>query len=103
MAQAAEMGDTGAVHALTDVGRWLGRGVANLILMFDPRQVVVGGAAAAAGPILFSAAREVVAEAMSGSTFRPEIPIEPAEFGAWSGAVGAALAGRRVHNGSHDW
>ena len=103
LAQAAELGDTGAVHALTEAGRWLGRGVANLILMFDPRRVVVGGAAAAAGPILFSAAREVVTGAMSGSALRPEVPIAPAQFGAWSGAVGAALAGRRVHNGSHDW
>jgi hypothetical protein len=31
---------------------------------------------------------------------RPEVPaVEPARFGSWSGAVGAALAGRQVHNG----
>lgn len=103
LALAAAAGDVGAVRALSEAGRWLGRGVANLILLLDPRRVVVGGAAAAAGPILFSAAREAVTAAMSGSAFRPEVPIEPARFGAWSGAVGAALAGRRVHNGSNEW
>ncbi|MEX1005075.1 MAG: ROK family protein [Acidimicrobiia bacterium] len=103
LALAAEAGDVGAVRALSEAGGWLGRGIANLILMLDPRRVVVGGAAAAAGPILFSAARQVVAAAMSGSAFRTEVPIVPARFGTWSGAVGAALAGRRVHNGRDEW
>lgn len=103
LAAAAAAGDSEAVKALAAAGRWLGTGVANLILMLDPRMVVVGGAAAAAGPILFSSAREVVAAVMSGSAFRPEVPIEPARFGAWSGAVGAALAGGHVHNGRDEW
>ena len=103
LAGAAESGDVEAVRALTETGTWLGRGIANLILTLDPRRIVVGGAASAAGPILFSAAREVVTDAMSGSAFRPEVPIEPAGFGVWSGAVGAALAGRHVHNGRDDW
>ena len=103
LAMAAAAGDVGAVEALSEAGRWLGRGLANVILLLDPRRVVVGGAAAAAGPILFSTAREVVTNAMSGSGIRPQVPIEPARFGVWSGAVGAALAGRRVHNGHNDW
>lgn len=103
LAAAAAAGDAGAVDALTRAGTWLGRGIANLILTLDPRRVIVGGAASAAGPVLFAAARDLVAEAMSGSAFRPEVPIVPARFGGWSGAMGAALAGRHVHNGRDDW
>lgn len=103
LAHAAAAGDVDAARSLSEAGRWLGKGIANLILMLDPRRVIVGGAAAAAGPGLFSAAQAVVAAAMSGYAFRPEVAIEPARFGTWSGAVGAALAGRRVHNGSNDW
>jgi glucokinase len=103
LAEAAAAGDVAAVRALEEAGRWLGRGIANLILTLDPRRVVVGGAAAAAGPVLFAAARDFVGTAMSGADFRPEVPIEPARFGSWSGAVGAALAGRHVHNGRNDW
>lgn len=103
LAEAAAAGDTRAAEAVSEVGRWLGRGLANLVLALDPARIVLGGAAAAAGRPLFEAAEAVVEEAMSGAAVRPPVPIAPAHFGALSGAVGAALAGRRVHNGVYDW
>lgn len=102
LAAAAAGGDRAALEVVAEVGRWLGRGIANLVLVLDPVRVVIGGAAAAIGEPLLDPSREVLAEAMSGSRVRPEVPIVAARFGALSGAVGAALAGREVQNGVHD-
>lgn len=102
LAAAAEAGDRDALGAVAEVGRWLGRGIANLVLILDPVRVIVGGAAAAIGEPLLEPARRVLAESMSGARVRPEVPIVASRFGSLSGAVGAALAGREVQNGVHD-
>lgn len=103
LVQAASLGDVGAKEALSEVGRWLGRGLVNLVLVLDPDRIVVGGAAAGAGDSLIEPARQVIAEAMSGSAFRTPPQVVSARFDSLSGAVGAALAGRHVHNGVHEW
>lgn len=103
LVQAASLGDVRAKEALSEVGRWLGRGLVNLVLLLDPERIVVGGAAAGAGEFLIEPARQILAASMSGSAFRTPPAVVSARFGSLSGAVGAALAGRRVHNGLHDW
>lgn len=103
LATAAGGGDTRAVAAMNEAGRWLGRGLVNLVLLFDPVRIVIGGAAGTAGGSLLDPARAVLAETMPGASHRPAVSVAPARFGSLSGAVGAALAGRRVHNGRHDW
>ena len=55
---AAAAGDVAARDAVVEAGRWLGRGVANLVAILDPEVVVVGGAAVAVGDVLLAAARE---------------------------------------------
>lgn len=103
LVRAASLGDTRAQEALSEVGRWLGRGLVDLVLLLDPERIVVGGAAVGAGEFLLGPARQILAAAMSGSAFRTPPAVVSAHFGSLSGAVGAALAGRRVHNGAHDW
>ncbi|MEX2278853.1 MAG: ROK family protein [Acidimicrobiia bacterium] len=103
LVQAASLGDIRAKEAVSEAGRWLGRGLVNLVLLLDPDRIVVGGAAAGAGEGLIEPARQILAGAMSGSAFRIPPEVVPARFGSLSGAVGAALAGRRVHNGLYDW
>ncbi len=46
--EAAEQGDLVAVQALQDVAKWLGIGIANLVNVFNPELVVLGGALARA-------------------------------------------------------
>jgi glucokinase len=99
LAEAAAAGDQGATGAIEEAGRWLGRGLANLVLLFDPARIVIGGAAVAAGPPLLATAEAVVRERMSGAPYRRLPAVVPARFGSLSGAVGAALAGREVQNG----
>jgi predicted NBD/HSP70 family sugar kinase len=39
----AEAGDEAAMAAIAEVGRWLGLGIGNLINVFNPQLVVLGG------------------------------------------------------------
>jgi glucokinase len=102
LAKAVAAGDAVAIGAVEEMGRWLGEGLVNLVLMCDPARIVVGGAAVGTGETLLRPARAVLAEFLPGSSFRPAVPVVGAGLGAFSGAVGAALAGRQVHNDAHD-
>lgn len=94
---AAREGDPAAVEIFTAMGRWLGRGIADLAAIIDPSVVVVGGGVSEAGDLLLSPAREAFASALTGRGFRPAAPIRLAALGPDAGLVGAAdLARRRV-------
>ena len=85
----AHGGDLAARAVLERVGRHLGVGISNLVNIFNPEVVVVGGGAVAAGELLLGPARQVVAErALSPS--REVVRIVAAHFGVESGMLGAA-------------
>ncbi len=94
---AAREGDPAAVEIFTDMGRWLGRGIASLAAALDPNVVVIGGGVSEAGELLLRPAQEVFAASLTGRGFRPLAPIRLAALGPDAGLVGAAdLARRRV-------
>jgi glucokinase len=94
---AAREGDPAAVEIFTAMGRWLGRGIADLAAIIDPSVVVVGGGVSEAGDLLLGPARETFAATLTGRGFRPAAPIRLAALGQEAGLVGAAdLARRRV-------
>ena len=85
----AHDGDPAARQVVAHIGSHLGVGIANLVNIFNPEVVVVGGGVIAAGELLLEPARLVVAE----RALRPSrdlVRIEAAAFGAESGMVGAA-------------
>jgi glucokinase len=88
---AAAAGDVAARDAVIEAGRWLGRGVANLVSILDPELIVVGGAAVAVGELLIETAREEAVRFVEGSSHRQPIRIEVAQCGPRAGAIGAAL------------
>jgi glucokinase len=88
---AAAKGDAGARGAVIKAGRWLGRGVANLVSILDPEVIVVGGAAVAVGELLIETAREEAVRSVEGSPHRQPIRIEVARCGPRAGAIGAGL------------
>lgn len=100
LTHAASQGDDAAQAVLEEAGGWLGRGVANLILVLDPDVVVVGGAVAQAGRWLLDPARLAIASSMSGSAHRPPTPVVEARYGRFAGAVGAALLARDLAGGT---
>ena len=78
--------------SLAEAGRWLGRGIANLIAIIDPDIVVVGGGVVeAAGEELLSPARSEIGYALEGADHRQSTPVVAGHFGMWAGAMGGAL------------
>jgi glucokinase len=85
----AQVGDPDVLMVFERVGSLLGVGIANLVNIFNPQLVVIGGGAAAAGDLLLDPARSVVATRALRPQ-RDEVRIVPARFGADAGIVGAA-------------
>jgi glucokinase len=92
---AAADGDPSAMSICTTMGRWLGRGLANLAAALDPSMFVIGGGVSAAGDVLLPPAREEFANCVTGRGFRPLAAIEVAALGPDAGLVGAADLARR--------
>jgi glucokinase len=86
----ARAGDVVALGALAKVGRSLGVGIANVVNIFDPDVVVVGGGMIRAGELLLAPAREVMRERALAPQ-RDRVRVEAAAFGPESGMVGAAI------------
>jgi glucokinase len=92
IASAARSGDTRAHAILEEAGRWLGRGLANLIALLDPDVVIVGGGViAGAGEEILAPARSEIGYVLEGADYRETTPVLAGRFGTWAGAVGAAL------------
>ena len=82
-------GDRAAIEAIQLIGARLGIVVANLLNIFNPSVVVIGGGVIAAGELLLVPARAVVAERVLGF-LRHDVTIAAARFGVEAGMVGAA-------------
>ena len=59
--EAARQGDATSLAALQEVGKYLGIGIANLMNIFNPQMVVLGGALNSASDILLPIVERVVA------------------------------------------
>jgi glucokinase len=90
VARAAAEGDPLAAELITEVGSWLGQGIADLSAVLDPEVVVIGGGLSALGEVVLAPARERVSHALPGRAFRPGPRIAVAELSAQAGLVGAA-------------
>jgi glucokinase len=93
--QAAREGDPAAIEIYTAMGRWLGRGLANLAAVIDPTVFVIGGGVSEAGDLLLGPATQTFAEGLTGRGFRPTAAVRLAELGPDAGLVGAADLARR--------
>ena len=78
-----------ATTALNEVGFWLGLGIANIVNIFDPEMVVVGGGLGELGELLLAPAREVIKGALSPG--RDQVKVVSAALGADAGLIGAGL------------
>jgi glucokinase len=87
---AARAGDTVALESFTEVGTWLGRGLADLAAVIDPEAFIIGGGVSEAGDLLLASARATLREKVIGKDGRPVPVVIPAQLGNHAGLVGAA-------------
>ena len=90
IAQAATEGDELARQVMTETGRWVGIGVANLIQLYNPQIFIIGGGISQAGELLFGPIRR---SAYWRGNMVParEVPIVPAGLGDDAGIFGGAV------------
>ncbi len=86
----AVRGDPVAVRVLEDTTHYLGAGIANLINLFNPRRIVVGGwVGQLVGPYILPRLREVVARYALGQLLSAAAVV-PGQLGPDAVAMGAA-------------
>jgi glucokinase len=91
VAQAARRGDPVALEAMTDLGRWLGVGLAIASDVLDPAVVVIGGGVSGAADLFLGSTRTVLSSLLTGAGHRPQPQLALARFGDAASVVGAAL------------
>lgn len=89
--EAARTGEARALEVMQGMGRLLGIGIANLINIFNPEMIVIGGGVKDAWPLFIRTARdEIRNRAFEVPAARTEIV--PSRLGDDAGMVGAAAA-----------
>lgn len=88
----AREGDESCLAAIAEMANYLGIALANVVAIFGPDRIVVGGGMVAAGDLVLA---PIAAAVKRHVTLVPtqELEVVPAAFGPYAGAVGAALAG----------
>jgi glucokinase len=87
--KAAQQGDTMAKEVIAHVGYYIGVGLTNLINIFNPELIVIGGGLANIGDILLEPAYKLVRERVNKTAFA-SVRFARAELGENSGVIGAA-------------
>lgn len=88
VSRAAEAGDRAALDAFSQIAYYLGLGIVNLIHIFDPEMVVLGGGVSHSGHLLLDEVRSVVRERGIRVLVR-DARIELSSLGREAGVVGA--------------
>jgi glucokinase len=94
----ATAGDPVARGAIETIGRALGVGITNLVNIFNPQVVVIGGGVIAAGELLLAPAREVMLE-RALAPGKDVVRVEAARYGPDAGMIGAGLLARDLLDG----
>ena len=89
---AARAGNGRAMAGIDTIGRYLGIGIANMIVALSPDRVVIGGGVASAGELLLDPIRQELRRRVRVTSL-DEVEIVTAELGTWAGAIGAAVHG----------
>jgi len=86
---AAQLGDKLAINAFRHAGTYLGIGIANLLRLFNPRMVVLGGSVTKSGAFLFDPMHEAI-KAHALPLYWEGLAITAAALGDDVGLLGAA-------------
>ena len=92
--EAALAGDALALYCVREAGNWLGLGLVNLLHLFNPAAIILGGSVMTLGDLLLDPARQVIEEQILYEGFLPHNLLRPAKLGDDVCLVGAALHAR---------
>lgn len=87
--QAANFGDQFAIALFTEVGHWLGRGIAYLIQIFNPELIIIGGRVAEARQFILAPVQQSI-NTYANRDISNDTEIKFSELGSKAGTIGAA-------------
>lgn len=100
VSDAYDTGDSVAIETMTETGELLGYGLVNVVNLFNPEIIIIGGGMAAAGDRLLQPARQVV-ESHALKLSREQCSVVTAQLGDSAGMLGAAIyAKQRLERGT---
>jgi glucokinase len=93
----ARSGDAEAQKHLDDLGRWLGVGISNLVNIFEPQHIVIGGGLGSSASDLFldTAIAEARSRALPAGCERLQVSL--ARGGSDAGVIGAGFLAQKEH------
>jgi glucokinase len=92
---AAQSGDEVAIEAFNEIGKWLGRGLVDIVQLLDPQVLVIGGGVIEAGDLLMEPTRVSYLESLAQRGNSPVAQLRAARLGNLAGVIGAADLARR--------
>jgi len=87
--QAANSGDQFAISLFAEVGKWLGRGMAYLIQIFNPELIIIGGQVAVANQFILAPIQQAI-HTFSNRDISNDTEIQFSELGTKAGTMGSA-------------
>ena len=94
ISQAAKDGDELAIEAFQRAGYYLGLGVANYLMIFNPSIVIFGGGVSKVGDLLFEPMRATLQKSVLSSHYLENLIITTAKLGDDAGLYGALALAR---------
>ena len=88
----ARDGDERARAGFALIGRYLGLGISNAVVLITPDVVVIGGGTAGAGDLLLDPIRRELQKRIHVTNI-DQVRVVLTELGPWAGAIGAAIHG----------
>ncbi|MEM7034916.1 MAG: ROK family protein [Chloroflexota bacterium] len=80
VSQAATAGDILAQDLITETGHWLGLGLVNILHMFNPQAIVIGGGVSQLGDLLLQPVKQVIEDNILDPAFNDKDLIRLAEL-----------------------
>ena len=96
ISQAAKSGDKLAKKAFQRAGYYLGLGVANYLMVFNPSIVIFGGGVSNVGNLLFKPMQETLEKSVLSERYLQDLVITTAELGDNTGLYGALALARQA-------
>lgn len=94
--EAAGRGETWAVEALAESGRWLGLAAANVVDLLDLQAVIVGGGLSVLGPPWWSSLEETCQSSLINAAHK-QVALHRAALGDTAGLLGAVLLAQQLN------
>lgn len=94
VSEAAQAGDRLCIAALARAGYFIGQGLANLLHIFNPSAIVIGGGVSRSGKLLLEPMKQSMHEHVLNISYLQDLKIDTAALGDEAGLIGAYVLGQ---------